>query len=586
MALGPGSVLKDNLVLEEELGRGAMGAVWRALNRSLGAHVAVKVLHAVHKDDDETLTRFAQEARAVAQLDSPHVVKIFDYGVTADAEPFIVMELLRGTDLSGRIKSRGPLSVGETATVVRQVCAALSRAHEMGLVHRDIKPANVFLTDSGGADFFVKVLDFGIAKHLGDDMAMTATHAVMGTPYYMSPEQFITAKDIDHRADLWSVAVVAYGCLLGKLPFVGETIGALSLAVHGGVFQAPTAVRPDLPRALDYWFQRALQVDRDQRYPSARELAATFDQACAASAPASASSSPPSHGHDAPVSSAPTVITPAQDHPSQGYPGQGYPSQSYPPAQGYPTSPASGSIDTATYGSAPGWTAMSHPAGQQTYGPAHPAQPPPGASATGAKAQRSYLGLLLGVIVTGLAVTAGVVFLPGLLSGDDASSKRKPVRNEEASAEAEPSSAVETAGTTGTVKTPKTGTKGTAAVPPIATGTTAAPPATASAPPPAFVSDTTGFASKIVACWKQNAGAHAKSPATCTVSFVMGSGNIPKAIQIAGPTHGGFKACVTNYAQSHAQSRFGDREANKTVTASAQLPACSWDKTAQQWRCD
>ncbi len=283
MGVGPGSLLGTNIVLERQIGAGAMGTVWLAQNRALGSPVAVKVLQAALALDDQAFTRFQQEARAVASIDSPHVVKVFDFGVTPEREPYIVMELLRGSDLREVLERGGPMAPQRTAHVVGQVCRALARAHALGVVHRDIKPANLFLVDGEGEPF-VKVLDFGIARFGGDtNMAMTQTGAALGTPYYMSPEQFFEPRSVDARSDLWSVAVVAYCCLLGRLPFGGESIGALSLAVHRGAFVPPSQIDARLPRALDAFFHRAFHASPDGRYGSALELCAAFSAAASGS---------------------------------------------------------------------------------------------------------------------------------------------------------------------------------------------------------------------------------------------------------------------------------------------------------------
>jgi eukaryotic-like serine/threonine-protein kinase len=182
-ALGAGSLITDNIRLERELGHGAMGTVWVADQLSLGSQVAVKIMKPVGPVEAEARARFAQEARGVAGIDSPHVVRILDYGVSGEGSPFIVMELLRGSDLGKYIDDNGPLDLATTVDVVSQLCRALEAAHAREIVHRDIKPANVFLTDSGGKPF-VKLLDFGVAKRLNDvAMSMTATGALMGTPY-------------------------------------------------------------------------------------------------------------------------------------------------------------------------------------------------------------------------------------------------------------------------------------------------------------------------------------------------------------------------------------------------------------------
>lgn len=278
MSAKAGTVLKDNIVLTRQLGEGAMGVVWVAQHRALDAEVAVKLLQPTSLANDEAHLRFQREAKVVAKIDSPHVVRIFDIGVAATGEPYIVMELLKGKDLATALAERGPLSLEETSTLIRQACAALSRAHAAGVVHRDLKPANMFLAD-GGDGIFVKLLDFGIAKAKGaDGLALTSTEALIGTPYYMSPEQFMDPRGIDARSDLWSLSVVAYACVTGKLPFAAETVGGLAVAVHAGKFALPSAVRPELS-LLDAWFRRALDPERDRRFQTAAEVAESFARA-------------------------------------------------------------------------------------------------------------------------------------------------------------------------------------------------------------------------------------------------------------------------------------------------------------------
>ena len=271
MALGPGTVLKGSLVLERELGAGGMGSVWVAHHQALGSRVAIKFLHPERVGDAHAVSRLVSEARMVAQLDHRHIVKVYDCGVAAGGEPFIVMELLRGEDLGARLNRKGKLSLEETLDVVTQTCKALQTAHEAGLVHRDLKPANIFVVE--GDDIFVKVLDFGVAKQLVGATEMTASGALIGTPYYMSPEQVNGSRAVDHRSDLWSVAVVAYCCLTGSKPFGGETVGALFIAINGGTFQALKDVRPDLPPAVDFWMRRCLSLDPNDRFKSAIDLA-------------------------------------------------------------------------------------------------------------------------------------------------------------------------------------------------------------------------------------------------------------------------------------------------------------------------
>ena len=279
MPLGAGSVVGTNIVLERPLGSGAMGTVWLAQNKALSSQVAVKVLNERVEADDRARARFRNEAKAIAQLDSPHVIRVFDYGVSDEDEPYFVMELLRGRDLKQEIEARGALPLDDVALIVKQTCRGLRQAHEAGLIHRDLKPANVFLLKSD--EVFVKILDFGIVKQMdATDMGLTETGALVGTPYYMSPEQFVAPKSIDHRSDIWSLAVVAYAAVCGKLPFLGATVGALSMAVHKGDFEAPDSVKPDLPGGLARFFRRAFQVLPEARFSSVSEMAAAFERAC------------------------------------------------------------------------------------------------------------------------------------------------------------------------------------------------------------------------------------------------------------------------------------------------------------------
>jgi eukaryotic-like serine/threonine-protein kinase len=284
MSLTAGAMLTDSLLLERELGSGGMGTVWLARNCALDSHVAVKVLHAHGGGQaDVARQRFEREARGLARLDHPHIVRIFDFGITIDGEPYIVMELLRGEDLKARLERVGRLSPAETASIVAQACKALTRAHAEGVVHRDIKPANLFLLPTDGEEDFVKVLDFGVAKFASsDEMAMTSTGTLMGTPSFMSPEQLLDPKRIDHRTDLWALGVVVYACLTGSLPFAGETISALGLAVYHGQFSAPSLLRPELGAALDAWTTRALHRDPEGRFQSARELSESLSAAVSA----------------------------------------------------------------------------------------------------------------------------------------------------------------------------------------------------------------------------------------------------------------------------------------------------------------
>jgi serine/threonine-protein kinase len=273
--LQPGTPVTATIRLQRRLGAGGMGSVWVAEHLSLRTQVVVKFMAIELAASADAVERFSREAAAAAQVKSPHVVQMLDHGVTPTGVPFIIMELLEGHDLAKHLASRGRLSLGETAQIVGQVCKALARAHERGIVHRDIKPDNIFLCANPDGEIFVKLLDFGIAKsdsRFGVSSG-TKTGAMIGTPYYMSPEQVVGAKSIDSRTDLWSLGVVGYECVLGLRPFDEEVFGALAIRIHSGPIPVPSRVDPGVPPAFDWWFGRACARDVTARFATAKELA-------------------------------------------------------------------------------------------------------------------------------------------------------------------------------------------------------------------------------------------------------------------------------------------------------------------------
>src|SRR6187549_1100231 len=210
----PGAVLAGKYTLERKLGRGGMGSVWRAEHLQLRSPVAIKVIDAAISNNSQMLTRFMREAQSAALLRSPHVVQVLDFGVD-DGTPFIVMELLQGESLAERIKRLKQLPAEDVIRLLTQVLRAVAKAHEAGIVHRDLKPDNIFICAEDPE--IAKVLDFGVAKVTGGELSgAVGTHPGMmiGTPYYMSPEQ-MKATGVDARADLWGIAVIAYECLIG-----------------------------------------------------------------------------------------------------------------------------------------------------------------------------------------------------------------------------------------------------------------------------------------------------------------------------------------------------------------------------------
>lgn len=234
MAVGvSGQILQAKYRLERELGRGGMGSVWLAQHLTLHSQVAIKLIDPEIAQNPEALARFLREAQAAASLRSPHVVQILDHGVD-EGVPFIVMELLDGESLAKRLERVQRLSPQETSRIMTQVARAMGRAHEAGIVHRDLKPDNIFIVRNDEEEV-AKVLDFGVAKSnthgMGGVSSATRTGSVLGTPYYMSPEQAEGAKTVDHRSDIWSLGVIVWECLLGNRPFESDTLGGLLLAI-------------------------------------------------------------------------------------------------------------------------------------------------------------------------------------------------------------------------------------------------------------------------------------------------------------------------------------------------------------------
>jgi serine/threonine-protein kinase len=293
-----------------------MGSVWVADHEALRTEVVVKFIASELKGSKEATERFSREAAAAAQVKSPHVVQTFDHGVTPDGLPYIVMELLDGEDLGVYLDKQKTVPPELAVQIVAQLARALDRAHEKGIVHRDIKPGNIFLCYQGGADdaatreVFVKLLDFGIAK--GVDVpkvdSNTKTGAMIGSPFYMSPEQILGSKGIDHRSDLWSVGVVAYESLTGAKPFDAETMGGLAIKIHSEPLPLPSRVRADLPPSVDAWFQRACARNVDERFTSAREMAEELARAVGGEMPRSLEVPRISTGSSDVAAGAPTLV--------------------------------------------------------------------------------------------------------------------------------------------------------------------------------------------------------------------------------------------------------------------------------------
>jgi serine/threonine-protein kinase len=258
------------------IGRGGMGSVWEGRHATLGTRVAIKFIEAEYANSQDARSRFDNEARAAATIQSKHAIQIYDHGVTEDGRPYIVMEMLIGEPLEKRLDRMGRLSLQDTARILQQVSRALGRAHDKGIIHRDLKPENIFLVQDEDSEI-AKVLDFGIAKIKGNPGEMgvsssTKTGAVLGTPFYMSPEQARGLRTIDHRTDIWSLGIIAFKCVTGKLPFDGESVGDLLVKICTSPVPVPSQVMPGLPPGFDAWFSRAMEREPERRYGSVQEM--------------------------------------------------------------------------------------------------------------------------------------------------------------------------------------------------------------------------------------------------------------------------------------------------------------------------
>ncbi len=264
----PGDSVAGKYTVERTLGQGGMGVVLAARRAADGAQVAVKMLLGVATES--RVERFMREARAAQSLTSEHVVRVFDFGVQHGV-PFMVMEHLAGGDLGARLASAGRLGVAEAVDLVLQACEGLAHAHRVGIVHRDIKPSNLFVTPGPDGAPLVKVLDFGIAKDLeraGDDIALTATRAVLGSPPYMSPEQVRRPRDVDARTDVWSLGATLYTMLVARPPFPGDHVGAVYAAIVADPPVPLASLHSALPLGLEQTIHWTLEKQLDERCPS------------------------------------------------------------------------------------------------------------------------------------------------------------------------------------------------------------------------------------------------------------------------------------------------------------------------------
>jgi serine/threonine protein kinase len=276
MSLQPGDTIEGKYRIVRLLGEGGMGAVYEGENVRIHRKVAIKVLHAAVAAKADVVQRFEREAQAAGRIGSEHIVEVLDLGNLPEGDRFMVMEYLEGESLGDRIKRKKRLSPYEVGHILHQLLEGLGAAHAVEIIHRDLKPDNVFLMSSkGGRKDFVKVLDFGVSKFnaLDSEMSMTRTGAVMGTPFYMSPEQARGAK-IDTRSDLYSVGVVIYQAVTGRVPFHAETFNELVFKIALESPEPAELVAPGLDPGFAALIVRAMVRDPAGRFQTAQAPAA------------------------------------------------------------------------------------------------------------------------------------------------------------------------------------------------------------------------------------------------------------------------------------------------------------------------
>lgn len=283
-----GRTIDGRYLIENVLGEGGMGLVYRARHAVLQKLLAVKVLRPDVSKDEEIITRFRQEAQSASAIGNEHIISISDFGTLKDGSTYFVMEYLEGQDLTTAIEEAQPVPAGRAIHIARQLCDALGAAHAAGIVHRDLKPDNIYLVRRGQDDDFVKVLDFGIAKVGGGTRKLTKAGQVFGTPHYMSPEQ-CAGKSLDHRTDIYALGVILYEMATTQVPFDADNLMGV-LTKH--MYEAPVPPKElpelpvDCPPELEAVILKALQKDPDLRYQSMEELAEDLGRAGAGQLPA------------------------------------------------------------------------------------------------------------------------------------------------------------------------------------------------------------------------------------------------------------------------------------------------------------
>jgi serine/threonine-protein kinase len=279
-----GETLAEKYLVEQLIKRGGMGSVYRGKHVMMDKTVAIKVLRPSLAGDDVVVARFSREAKAASRISHPHAVSVTDFGEAETGVVFLVMEYLDGRTLKDLIRSEGPMTLERTVEIIRQVSGALDAAHQQGVIHRDLKGDNIMLSQSDGGDW-AKVLDFGIAKILQPEGArdndITAGNLVIGTPQYMSPEQCSQTGPIDARSDVYSLGVIVFEMLTGRVPFTGDSPTVIMMKQVGDEPPSVLEARPDLPASIDSLIKKALAKQPVDRFQTAGELSEALTQAAA-----------------------------------------------------------------------------------------------------------------------------------------------------------------------------------------------------------------------------------------------------------------------------------------------------------------